>query len=74
MNVDFFLGANSGAGFYSLYDEFCCDKGDYLYLIKAGAGGGKSGFMRKVAAAAAERGYDTESVLCSGDQESLDAV
>ena len=74
MNVDFFLGANSGAGFYSLYDEFCCDKGDYLYLIKAGAGGGKSGFMRKVAAAAAERGYDTESVLCSGDPASLDAV
>lgn len=74
MNVDFFLGANSGAGFYSLYDEFCRDKNDYLYLIKAGPGGGKSGFMRKVAAAAAERGYDTESVLCSGDPASLDAV
>ncbi len=74
MNVDFFLGANSGTGFYSLYDEFCRGKNDYLYLIKAGPGGGKSGFMRKVAAAAAERGYDTESILCSGDPASLDAV
>lgn len=74
MDVRFFLGANSGAGFYSLYDGFCCGEGDFLNLIKAGPGGGKSSFMRAIAAAAAERGYDTECILCSGDPDSLDAV
>lgn len=74
MNVEFFLGANSGTGFYSLYDEFCRGKNEYLYLIKAGPGGGKSGFMRRIAAAANERGLDTEAILCSGDPSSLDAV
>ena len=74
MNVNCFLGANSCAGFYSLYDGFCRGEGDFLHMIKAGPGGGKSGFMRRIARAAAERGYDTECVLCSGDPESLDAV
>lgn len=74
MNVNYFLGANSCAGFYSLYDGFCRGEGDFLHLIKAGPGGGKSGFMRRIAQAAAEHGYDTECVLCSGDPDSLDAV
>ena len=74
MNVNYFLGANSGDGFYSLYDGFCSRDDDFLYLIKAGPGGGKSGFMRSIAAAAADRGYDTRSVLCSGDPDSLDGV
>lgn len=74
MNVNYFLGANSCAGFCSLYDGFCRGEGDFLHLIKAGPGGGKSSFMRRIAAAAAERGYDTECVLCSGDPDSLDAV
>lgn len=74
MNVNCFLGANSCAGFYSLYDGFCRGEGDFLHLIKAGPGGGKSGFMRRIAQTAAERGYDTECVLCSGDPNSLDAV
>lgn len=74
MNVNYFLGANSRTGFYSLYGGFCRSEGDFLHLIKAGPGGGKSGFMRRIASAAAERGYDTECVLCSGDPDSLDAV
>ena len=74
MNVNYFLGANSRTGFYSLYGGFCRGEGDFLHLIKAGPGGGKSGFMRRIASAAAERGYDTECVLCSGDPDSLDAV
>ena len=74
MNVNYFLGANSAGGFFSLYGGFCGGEGDFLHLIKAGPGGGKSGFMRRVARAAAERGYDTECVLCSGDPDSLDAV
>lgn len=74
MNVSYFLGANSGAGFFSLYDGFCRADGDFLHLIKAGPGGGKSGFMRRIVEAASAHGYDTECVLCSGDPDSLDAV
>lgn len=74
MNVSYFLGANSGAGFFSLYDGFCRADGDFLHLIKAGPGGGKSGFMRRIAEAASAHGYGTECILCSGDPDSLDAV
>ena len=74
MHTEFFLGANSGSGFYSLYGEFCKDKGDILYLIKAGPGGGKSGFMRHMGLEAERRGFDTEYILCSGDPASLDGV
>lgn len=70
----FFLGANSEKGFYSLYDGFCADKGDYLHLIKAGPGCGKSGFMRRIGEKAEELGFDVEYILCSGDPDSLDGV
>ena len=74
MRTSYFLGANSAAGFSSLYDGFCRGEGDYLTIIKGGPGTGKSGFMRKLAAAAEARGYDTEVVLCSGDPASLDGL
>lgn len=74
MSVSYFLGANSCQGFYSLYDEFCSAEGDFLHLIKAGPGGGKSGFMRKIASAASDRGLDVEYLICSGDPDSLDGV
>lgn len=74
MSVSYFLGANSAQGFYSLYDEFCSAEGDFLHLIKAGPGGGKSGFMRKIASAAEERGMKVEYLVCSGDPDSLDGV
>lgn len=74
MSVEFFLGANSAAGFYSLYDGFATDKGDRLKLIKGGPGCGKSGFMRKLANKAESRGFAVEYILCSGDPSSLDGV
>ena len=74
MSVRFFLGANSGDGFYSLYDNFACAPGDRLHLIKAGPGCGKSTFMKKLASRAEELGYAVEYILCSGDPESLDGV
>ena len=74
MNVNYFLGANSGDGFYSLYDGFASDRGDYLFLIKGGPGCGKSGFMRRIADKARSLGYDTETILCSGDPDSLDGL
>ncbi len=74
MSVRFFLGANSGDGFYSLYDNFADAPGDRLHLIKAGPGCGKSTFMKKLASRAEELGYAVEYILCSGDPESLDGV
>lgn len=72
--VKYFLGANSGNGFYSLYDGFCAGRGDYLHLIKGGPGCGKSSFMRRIAAKAEEKGFDVEYILCSGDPDSLDGI
>lgn len=72
--AEFFLGANSGKGFYSLYDGFCADKGDYLHQIKGGPGCGKSSFMRRIGKEAEGRGYEVEYILCSGDPDSLDGI
>ena len=74
MTTSFFLGANSGAGFYSLYDGFAKAAGDFSYLIKAGPGGGKSSFMRRLGKEAEKRGMDVEYILCSGDPDSLDGI
>ena len=74
MNIHYFLGANSCRGFYSLYGSFPPGEGSFLHIIKGGPGTGKSGFMRRLAAAAEEQGLDVEIVLCSGDPDSLDGI
>lgn len=74
MNVEFFLGANSGDGFYSLYDGFAHTSGDFLYLIKGGPGCGKSSFMRRLARSYEDSGFFVEYILCSGDPDSLDGI
>lgn len=74
MTTSFFLGANSGAGFFSLYNGFAKAPGDFTYLIKAGPGGGKSSFMRRIGNEAEKRGMDVEYILCSGDPDSLDGI
>lgn len=74
MVTNYFLGANSAKGFASLYSGFCSGEGDFLYIVKAGPGGGKSSFMRRMGEEAARRGLDVEYVLCSGDPQSLDGV
>lgn len=74
MEEAYFLGANSRAGFASLYRHFADEPGAFLHVIKGGPGTGKSGFMRRIAEAAQARGLDTETVLCSGDPDSLDGV
>lgn len=73
LDQTFFLAANSGRGFYSLYDGFP-GASAFLHIIKGGPGTGKSGFMKRIRAAAWERGMDTVSVLCSGDPDSLDGL
>ena len=73
MDQTFFLAANSGRGFASCYDDFP-GRGMFLHIIKGGPGTGKSSFMRRIRDEAAAHGLDTETILCSGDPDSLDAV
>ena len=75
MNLSYFLGANSYRGFYSLYNDFVYSPMiDRLFIIKGGAGCGKSSFMKTVASAANEAGLDVERIICSGDPDSLDGI
>ena len=67
-----FLGANSSAGFRSLFDEL--DNGADAYIIKGGPGTGKSSFMKKFASQTFRSGYFTEYIYCSSDPDSLDGV
>lgn len=73
--VHFFLGANSGLGFQSLFDRFCdAREHDDLLVLKGGPGAGKSTLMRRLGAAMEERGERVEYLHCSGDPDSLDGV
>lgn len=75
LNLQYFLGANSPGGFYSLYHELLPTKqAKAIYILKGGAGCGKSSLMRRVARHAEAVGLDTVSILCSGDPDSLDAL
>ncbi len=73
--VRFFLGANTAKGFVGfcneLYDAY---DGWQAYLIKSGAGTGKSSLMRKIYEKMVERGVDVEVLCCSSDPSSLDGV
>lgn len=74
MTQTYFLGANSKAGFSSLYRFFPGTEDAFLHIVKGGPGTGKSSFMRRIGAAAEEHGLDVHYVLCSGDPASLDGV
>ena len=75
LQTAYFLGANSPAGFSSLYDELSDpNRMKALYILKGGPGCGKSTLMKRVARHAEAAGLDIQRILCSGDPESLDAV
>ena len=75
MTTHFFLGANSGEGFQSLYPDLAdLEKIRDLIVLKGGPGVGKSTFMKQVGRAAEEAGQQVEYIWCSGDPDSLDAV
>ena len=74
-HIQYFLGANSPSGFYSLYPELIApETARAIYILKGGPGCGKSTLMRQVARRMEEAGLETEYILCSGDPESLDAL
>lgn len=73
--IQYFLGANSPAGFYSLYSELLSpETANAIYILKGGPGCGKSTLMRRVAQQAAQAGETVEYILCSADPDSLDGV
>ena len=73
--LQFFLGANSADGFASLYDQWI-DQGamQAFYVLKGGAGCGKSTLMGRVAQTMESEGYSVEYIRCSGDPDSLDGI
>ena len=75
MVTNFFLGANSGAGFQSLYEDFVSPEDNYdILLLKGGPGVGKSSLMKYIGRQAEAAGEEVEYIWCSGDPDSLDAV
>lgn len=69
LKTEFFLGANSAEGFYSLYDQL--REGENmrdLIVLKGGPGVGKSTFMRCIGKRAEEKGLQIEYIRCSGDR------
>lgn len=72
----FFAGANTGRGFVGSYRALF-PEGERLqriYIIKGGAGTGKSTLMKKAAATAEKQGFPVEYYYCGSDPDSLDAV
>ncbi len=73
--IRYFMGANSPEGFYSLFDEIYNPYQNIrAFIIKGGAGTGKSTVMKKVAAEGEKRGLRVEYIHCSSDPGSLDGV
>ena len=73
MAEKFFLGGVTPSGFSTQLTELVCSRQYFTYILKGGAGTGKSSLMKKLA----DRFEQTENVTryyCSSDPDSLDAV
>ncbi len=71
--MEYFAGANTRKGFYSIFDE-CFKNIERLYILKGSSGCGKSTLMRRVAEKAKKLGFDVDLIYCSADSDSLDGV
>lgn len=70
-----FLGANTPAGFTWMKNEIYNPyRNERVYIIKGGAGTGKSTFMKKIADRGERDGFFVERIYCSSDPNSLDGV
>ncbi len=73
--LDFFLGANSPAGFAGYFEELVdIQNGHRGYVIKGGPGTGKSSLMKRVAKVLEGADEQIERIHCSSDPDSLDGV
>ena len=72
---EFFLAANSANGFISEFSNSYNGEDNWLaYIIKGGAGTGKSSLMRKIAKLVTDTGERAFLCPCSSDPASIDAV
>ncbi|MBR1764242.1 MAG: ATPase [Ruminococcus sp.] len=69
----YFLGASTAAGFRTEFEAVINGQGMYTYILKGGAGTGKSSMMRRIAEHFEDR-YEVDRWYCSSDPDSLDAV
>ena len=73
--TNFFVGANSGAGFQNLFGQMVDLENTYDFiLLKGGPGVGKNTFMREIGRSMEQAGTIVEYLWCSGDPDSLDGI
>lgn len=73
--LKYFLGANSCEGFVSHFSDcYSAPDGWHSFIIKGGAGTGKSSFMKYIAARAMDKNIPIEFCICSSDPDSLDGI
>ncbi len=73
--VDFYMGANSPDGFNTFYNELEIPySGWRSFLIKGGAGTGKSSLMKRICTECGENETLIEKIHCSSDPNSLDGI
>lgn len=73
MSEKYFLGAVSGGRFRTEFEDLIRDSSRFTYILKGGAGTGKSTMMKRIA----EHFEKTHRIIrfcCSSDPSSLDAV
>lgn len=74
-SIKTFLGANTPKGFIWMKNEIYNPyRNERVFIIKGGAGTGKSTFMKKIADKAENLGFSVERIHCSSDPKSLDGV
>lgn len=72
--VRFFLGSNTPNGFAGTAESLYTPDGWRVFLLKSGAGTGKSTLLRRVYDRLTAAGETAEVFCCSSDPNSLDAV
>ncbi len=71
--MEFFAGANTKQGFFSLFDEVFKEI-QRIYILKGSSGCGKSTFMKRIAKEAEKHNLDYHLIFCSADPSSLDGI
>lgn len=71
--AEYFLGCVSPTGFQTHFNNEIAKSGNFTYILKGGAGTGKSSLMKRIAKDFSDK--DAVTVYyCSSDPDSLDAV
>lgn len=74
-SINYFMGCSSSKGFVSFFSQLYSPTNNrHAYIIKGGAGTGKSTLMKSIATELENRGFSVERIHCSSDPDSLDAV